>query len=197
MEVRLSELVGADEKPIWWRVAAATLNLTHDGLKKLSDKAGFPAHYVKIIPESCKHTSYKVRVCYPSELLVFRAIRYPEFGQTVTIPDGVWERRQPAGSIVDVGGFQRGDPGGVSQAGVGEAGVVVRGAGDAALRASGDGPGFEDGTGLAGPVGSGAECGAGLGDAGPTGETDGDDCPQAGTAGVDATRYESDADNHY
>lgn len=87
MKVVLNDWVGALEHPIYFRVAAQRLGITHETLKKLSDRLGFPAHYRNIPFPDKPWCHYRIRVCYPSELLVFRAIRQPEFRNEVDVPD--------------------------------------------------------------------------------------------------------------
>lgn len=186
MKVRLNEWIGPCEHPILYRLAAQSLGITHDTLKVWGDKLGFPAHYRNIPFTDRPWLHYRVRVIFPSELLVLRVRKYPEFDTVVEIPDGLYGRGGLApGAVAHRGGLHGGEAGGPRGLVDGEDLPDVGGDGDAVLRASGDGDGRTDDPSAPSPAGSGADVDGGVGPEGPACEANRDGGASVGVAGVD------------
>ncbi len=180
MEVRRSEWVEPWEKPIWWQVAAESLGVTHETLRRLAVKIGVPPHV-------CTVNRKRLYICYPSELLLYRALLYPDFTDVITVPDRVWTGRLAAGAAVGSGGVQRGGSGGDHEASSREASHAAQRARDPIFCLSRASGGHSDDARPSDSVGSGKGPDDALRGSSSTRETNSDGDSPVGPPGVDAT----------
>jgi hypothetical protein len=114
---RLNDLIAHDEKPRYFQAVANDLGVHINTLRRLSRKLGFPPHYVRITRDK-PWNHHRVRVLYPTEILLHRLALKPELATFVEVPDGVWSPGpgRSTSEVASVGGVRRGQPSPYSQA---------------------------------------------------------------------------------
>lgn len=185
MKVYWNEFVGATESPVWADAVAQQICINVIKIKKVAKELGLPAHYHRVPIPGKPWCKKRLRVFYPSEIALIRAVCKPEFATEVDLPDWLWGARRPTHQAARGGRVSRGDAGAGGQAVDAEEAGTVGSDGDA-YRGEGRGDyGHEGGAGPQGAVSSSTSLGRRTWRKSPASPTVGDSGAQAGVAELD------------